>query len=59
MSFVTLFTAGTMAFVLLVPALMVLVLSTGFRLRRKVAEGPVESAQDRDREAAAAIRRAA
>jgi fumarate reductase subunit D len=52
MSFVTVFTAGTMAFVLLVPVLMVLALSTVTPLRRAVADGAVDGAQVPDREPA-------
>ncbi|MCW2845045.1 MAG: hypothetical protein JWN22_2961 [Nocardioides sp.] len=62
MSFVTVFTAGTMAFVLLVPMLMVLALSTVSSLRRAVASGPVDGALDlepRDLESAATFSRAA
>lgn len=50
MSFVTVFTAGTMAFVLLVPVLMVLALSTVSPLRRAVADGPVDGAEVPDLE---------
>jgi Na+-transporting methylmalonyl-CoA/oxaloacetate decarboxylase gamma subunit len=51
MSFVTVFTVSTMAFVLLVPALMILALTTVSPLRRRVAESvhdAVDAFSDRD-----------
>ena len=51
MSFVTVFTVSSMAFVLLVPALMILALTTVSPLRRRVAHAvdeAVDSFSDRD-----------
>jgi len=51
MSFVTVFTVSTMAFVLLVPALMILALTTVSPLRRGVAASvndAVDAFSDRD-----------
>lgn len=51
MSFVTVFTVSTMAFVLVVPALMILALTTVSPLRRHVAgsvHGAVDAFSDRD-----------
>jgi hypothetical protein len=59
MSFVTVFTVGAMAFVLFVPVLMVLALSTASPLRRAAASGPVDSAELSGLEPAVALSRAA
>jgi hypothetical protein len=51
MSFVTVFTVSSMAFVLLVPVLMILALTTVSPLRRSLAasvHGAVDSISDRD-----------
>ena len=54
MSFVTVFTVSTMAFVVVVPALMILALATVSPLRRsvtKTVQGARGTLSDRDRQA--------
>lgn len=59
MSFVTVFTAGALTFVLLVPTLMILTLSTMSPVRRAVADAMARSTPDREIEPSGAVSRAA
>lgn len=58
MSFATVFTVGATAFVLVVPALMVLVLSAVSPSRRAVADGPADGARPGATDPAASLSRA-